>query len=249
MSFFLNQNSTFFDVGANKGLYTKCAEDIVLPNRIYAFEPVPELSFFMRMMFRKSNIYKIALSDSEGKYRFKIPFIHHIENKFRGKLNTDYFEEGETRSRTIMVDVTTIDSFIRKNKITAIDFIKIDVEGHELKVIRGGLSTLRTLKPLMQVEIEQRHHYTPISEIITEIESIGYHCHYLDLTTRSLRPLDKDTSHIQSESDFKTNRYIHNFIFIPSDPVWKEKTSAINQHLANLMKFPVMLHFIELLTQ
>lgn len=234
MPFFLNQNSTFFDVGANKGLYTRAAEKLINPSNIYSFEPIPELHFALRRMFRKSNIHRIALSDDEGTVRFKIPFIRDIEYKSRGKLNTGYVEEGETRARIIQVNVSMLDSFAAMNKINGIDFIKIDVEGHELKVIRGASDTLKKIHPVLQIEIEQRHHASPMDEIIEEIEKFGYVCHYLDLETKALRQLDREMGQFQLKHHFKTKKYIHNFIFIPSNQEWVAKTSAINRQLANL---------------
>lgn len=235
MPFFLNQNSTFFDVGANKGLYTRSAEKLINPSNIYSFEPIPELHFALRRMFRKSNIHRIALSDDEGSVRFKIPFIGEVEYKSRGKLNTGFVEEGETRARIIQVDVSTLDRFAAGKDIKGIDLVKIDVEGHELRVIRGAEDTLRKMQPVLQIEIEQRHHSSPIDEIIAEIEKIGYTCHYLDPEKKAIRQLHEGTGQLQSKDHFKTKNYIHNFIFIPSGPLWKEKTSAINQQLANLM--------------
>ena len=233
MPFFLNQNSTFFDVGANKGLYTRAAEKLINPSNIYSFEPIPELCFSLRRMFRKSNIHRIALSDEEGTVRFKIPYIGDIQYKSRGKLNTGFMEEGETRARIIQVNVSTLDRFAALNNISAIDLIKIDVEGHELRVIRGAIATLKKMQPVLQIEIEQRHHSSPIEDIIEEIEKIGYTCHYLDPEKKALRQLKEGAENLQSKDYFKTRKYIHNFIFIPSDPDWHGKITAINQKLAD----------------
>lgn len=173
MPFFLTKGSVFFDIGANTGIYTFNAEKYIASASINAFEPIPELHFRLRRMFRKSNIYKLALSDTIGVHNFKIPTIGEDEYKSRGKLNTEYVERGETKCRTIKVRTSTLDSFVDENNIKGIDFIKIDVEGHELQVIMGGVNTLKALRPVLQIEIEQRHYERDIKEIIEFVNLLG----------------------------------------------------------------------------
>jgi FkbM family methyltransferase len=228
MQYFLPENGIFFDIGANNGFYTFNAEKFIPPQHIYAFEPIPELHFRLVKMFGKSNIHKLALSDSIGVHNFKIPTIGKDEYKSRGKLNTEYIERGETRCRTIEVRTSTLDSFVIENKVKAIDFIKIDVEGHELQVITGGQEALKKLRPVLQIEIEQRHFKEDIKEIIDYINQLGYQCYYLDLESKTITKVEVDPKQLQIETDFKTTRYINNFIFIPNTAEWEKKIVEIN---------------------
>ncbi len=228
MPFFLSKDSIFFDIGANTGIYTFNAEKFILPQKIYAFEPIPELHFRLKRMFTKSNIYKLALSDSIGVHNFKIPTIGKDEYKSRGKLNTEYVERGETKSRTIEVRTSTLDNFVNENKIPHIDFIKIDVEGHELRVIAGGKEALKRLRPVLQIEIEQRHYKQDIKEILEYVNQLGYQCYYLDLALKTVNRVENDPKQLQIEKDFKTTRYINNFLFIPDTAEWERKVTEIN---------------------
>jgi len=45
------------------------------------------------------------------------------------------------------VKVSTIDNFVEANKLPRVDFIKMDVEGHELKVLKGAHETIKIFKP------------------------------------------------------------------------------------------------------
>lgn len=231
MPYFLEKDALFFDIGANTGIYTSFAQRFIPADSVYAFEPIPELFTRLKYMFRKSNIYKMAFSNEISEKQFKIPSICGKEFKSRGTLNVTYKENDETRSRVIDVRTDTIDNFVKKRNISRIGFIKIDVEGHEFQVIEGGLETLKEQKPVLQIEIEQRHYQRDIGEIIDLILNLGYVCYYLDLESRMLRKLEADAASLQKEEHFKTALYIHNFIFLPVDSKWDTKVTRINQDI------------------
>ena len=69
-------------------------------------------------------------------------------------------------TKTSEVQTTTLDRFTSEKNITKLDFIKVDVEGHEKYVIEGGQKTLKTLKPAMILEAASEE--TADREIIAE---------------------------------------------------------------------------------
>ena len=93
------------------------------------------------------------------------------------KQNAEYvankFEEWgfESDIETFEVKSKKLDSFSFSNKIS---FIKVDVEGHELAVIRGAENTIKKNKPILLVEIEERHSQKKVSETLDYINSLGY---------------------------------------------------------------------------
>ena len=52
--------------------------------------------------------------------------------------------------------VTTVDKFVEANKLPRVDFIKMDVEGHELKVLAGARETIKTFKPSLALSAYHR---------------------------------------------------------------------------------------------
>ena len=58
--------------------------------------------------------------------------------------------------------------------------MKIDVEGHELEILKGANNFLKKNKPTMLIEIEERHSGLPREEIISYIENIGYETFYVN---------------------------------------------------------------------
>jgi FkbM family methyltransferase len=60
-----------------------------------------------------------------------------------GQGNNSIYTPEESRSET--VSTITLDTFVRREKLKRVDYIKIDVEGAELDVLRGAQRTLRVL--------------------------------------------------------------------------------------------------------
>src|SRR5207248_7153229 len=79
------------------------------------------------------------------------------------------------------VRTRTLDD-LRAEVSRTISFVKIDVEGHELAVLRGGVRCLDEDKPTILVEIEERHSRTPMSETFDFLLSRGYRGSFLDFS-------------------------------------------------------------------
>ena len=143
----ISSNSTCIDAGTHKGEIL----DIFLayaPNaRHFAFEPIPALYHRLKERYSAScHIYQIALSDNEGRTKF-----HFVKNApaYSGILQRKY-DIKNPDIEEIEVDIRTLDSLLDdKHKI---DFIKIDVEGAELAVLRGAARTISMHKPYVLFE-------------------------------------------------------------------------------------------------
>lgn len=211
----------FIDVGAHAGTYGFMVEDIVGAEALYLFEPLPILNALLRKGFRNAHVHNLALSDRSGKAVIRIPYIEGAQYYARSSLCDDYREIGQTGSDEIEVDTITLDEFVATNPVGMIGFIKIDVEGFELQVLHGARNIISTSHPVLQVEIEQRHHARPIGEIIREIESWGYNGYYIDRDKLTLQPVcSYDVEAMQNlalHSQGIFYPYINNFLFFPPD--------------------------------
>ena len=78
--------------------------------------------------------------------------------------------------------VTSLDTYFSRELPPYIDFIKLDVEGAELEVVRGGKWFFQTYKPY--IVIETHNDCMPLDELIKEIEDFGY-----NITSERLNPL------------------------------------------------------------
>ncbi|MGE3703564.1 MAG: FkbM family methyltransferase [Hyphomicrobiaceae bacterium] len=213
----IEEGAIIFDIGANRGDYVFALESSGKASRIFAFEPIPELASQLRRMFPAVSVHRVALSNSTGKSIFRIPYINNRYFDTRGTLES-YTEDAQTNTRSIEVDVMTLDAFCAKNGIDKLDFIKIDVEGHEWSVLKGGETTLRKCRPLCLVEIEQRHHAEmPISSIVAWVESLQYSAYFFMPSTNKFEPFQSFDVSAHQDTRFLSERktYINNFFFVP----------------------------------
>ncbi|KQT20898.1 methyltransferase FkbM [Chryseobacterium sp. Leaf404] len=213
----LSTDAVIFDIGANVGTFLYHFENKLKPQNIYAFEPNGNLFTRLKRLFPKVNLSAVALSDENTTAQFKVPVINGKLVTSRGTLNTNYKEKDEENSYTETVEVVKLDNWVKSKNISRIDFIKIDVEGNEMKTLFGGKETIQKFKPTLMVEMEQRHHETPIWNEISEVENWGFNSHYLNRKTFTLEKLTEEIL-LKNISDEKNKtEYINNIIFLPKN--------------------------------
>jgi FkbM family methyltransferase len=232
----LDKDSVFFDVGSNIGAYLYMADKFTNSNNLYGFEPIPELYQKLEKTFDKVNISQLALSNEELVKQFKIPTIEGVMFMPRATLNTEYLEDGEKDSTFFDVQTKPLDAFMTEVNLSRLDLIKIDVEGHETKVIEGAKKSIQQFRPALIIEIEQRHHTTNLNDIIKSIVEMGYTCCYFDIVDFSFKKLEVDACSIQlKEHHKKSRKYVNNFVFLPDSMEPISKLKAINADIQNAL--------------
>jgi len=134
------EGETVCDVGANIGdTALPLARRVGATGRIYCFEPFPpnlvRLENNIRANgFKQISVVPIALSETAGRVRMVVP-----ENQpGMARVRLQGFE-----SNVIHVESIRFDDWIGANNVSRICVVKLDVEGHELNVLRGMPKTLR----------------------------------------------------------------------------------------------------------
>lgn len=155
---FLKPGMVFFDIGANQGFYTLLAAKKVGPQgKIFAFEPVPR-------EFRnlKWNIFINGLKNVKVEAR-ALGCQDGFTNMFyclNGKGSYSSLqppsEKIKARRKVIKVPITSLDRYVQHNNVLSIDFIKIDTEGGELNVLKGGINVLSKLRPVLMCEVSDK---------------------------------------------------------------------------------------------
>lgn len=158
------------DIGANMGCHAlQFAKLVGRSGRVIAFEPTKYARNKLELNIKLNNfsnirIEKIALSDKAGK-------------KQKVYFQSSYPLNGARQDGTDIVDFLTLDEYAKKNKINRIDFIKMDVDGYEHKIILGGLNTIRQHKPIIIMELgidTLKKAGGDINDLIDALSGIGY---------------------------------------------------------------------------
>ncbi|MEQ8410446.1 MAG: FkbM family methyltransferase [Erythrobacter sp.] len=196
----------FVDIGANMGIYSYFFSKHF--GRVEAFEPLREVTYRLRALGSgKVRVHDVALSDRQGTLRFNIPLVGGKPNAQLASLEPRG-DPCEVRE----VEVRTVDSY----GFTEVDLMKIDVEGHEEKVIKGALATITSCRPVLLIEIEQRHLESPIDAIFALVTDLGYDGFFM--RGEDVVPLDRfDYERDQRPhlDDPMHPDYVNNFIFVP----------------------------------
>ncbi len=214
---FLPKNAVILDIGANVGTFLYQLQNSLSHSNIYAFEPNKKLNKRLKRLFPTMHILPFALSDENTTAEFKVPIIKGKMVASRGTLNTSYKEKDEENNYTETVEVIKLDHWAKSKNIQKIDFIKIDVEGNEIKTLHGGKNTIIQFKPVLMVEMEQRHHEQPIWNEISEVESWGFEAKYLNRNNFELEKLTEEILIKNTADEKNKTEYINNIIFIPKN--------------------------------
>jgi FkbM family methyltransferase len=145
-----------FDVGASIGKYACRFSKLVGPHgQVHCFEPL-ETSFSclaqMKGILRLDNtrLHKLALSDHSGQQTLYTPVMAHgIEIQTRSSLDRDLITFDNARLLEETVQTSTIDEVVDQLELTRLDYVKCDTESSKLKILDGGLETLRRYKPIL----------------------------------------------------------------------------------------------------
>jgi len=170
----VRDNNVVVDIGAHIGIHTihfaKKAKFVI------AVEPEPQNFSLLKSNIRLNKIRNvlalpIALSDKEG---YSTLFIaassgsHSINKDHQIQLGVRFIDKVKVRTMTF-------DSLMRKLGISKVDIVKIDVEGHEDKVLQGMSETLKNNPPrIVIVEMDED------SFIVNKLKNYGY-CQHIEL--------------------------------------------------------------------
>jgi len=198
------------DVGANVGVYT-----YALRRRgaiVEAFEPQPGCHDVLGAYASADSgvrLHPTALGAGRARATLRIP---RVDGRLASGAASLVKDEENAEAESVDVEVRPLDSY----EFDAVRAIKIDVEGAELGVLQGARETLARHKPLLLVEIEQRHHTDPIDRIFDAVLRMGYRGEFV-LPGRGIMPLSEFKVDLHQRAPTREERraYVNNFFFRP----------------------------------
>jgi FkbM family methyltransferase len=199
-----------FDVGANVGNYSLAVRKRFPQVSIHSFEPVKKTFDLLVRNTVNDNIstYNLGFSDTRGVG--KIFNTVNSEDTEIASLYQDVFSdifksEAEITSDEFSMD--TIDEFCSANNIGGIDFLKIDVEGHELFVLKGAAQMIKNdhLK-IVQFEFNAHNVYSRVflRDFYLILENFEFYPMNELFIQQNLVAVRKDLGHLIPPSSLKT---------------------------------------------
>jgi FkbM family methyltransferase len=221
---FAPSGATVVDVGASWGLFTyHLAHRVGKSGQLFSFEPHPDNAPMLRKLAQaRPNVHfsQVAVSDEAGTAQLLVPARGNRQVTAQGSLAHGFDGQG-VDVRKIEVPLVRLDDALGPH--VDVGFVKIDVEGHEMSVLRGGAQMFRRCRPAILIEIEQRHLSVPIDVVFRQIEDLGYHLFYV--TESALRPIvdfdvERDQMSMVNSGEFHPFAmpagYVHDFCAVSS---------------------------------
>ena len=169
----IQEGMTVLDIGAHIGETLLNFAKRNQTGQVYGFEPNKE-SYDQAVYnislnnFENIGLHQIAFSDQREELVFNLP-------KNNNTASISMRKNG--RPNLPKIQAITLDQFIDQQQINQVDFIKIDVEGFEMDILKGGEDILRKHKPQLFIEI---NHYNlskynaTAKELYTFLSNMGY---------------------------------------------------------------------------
>lgn len=190
---YLTDVKYIFDLGANLGnhtLYWACNLEAV---KIYSFEP-----YKPNYELLKENIEINKLKNVEpvnmgvGDRKTKAVIKSFDDSNFGATTLKDADEED-----TETINIIDLDSFVKNNNVSRVDFIKIDTEGFEEKIISGMQNVIVNFKPILWIEVSDSSY-----EVVFEkLKEAGYIV--VDIEGFNVLFIHKENSNEIKEYDYK----------------------------------------------
>lgn len=170
----LHQGMRVIDIGANYGLYTLTASRLVgCSGRVWAFEPTSSTAEYLRKSIALNHMTNIELVQAGLSDRKGTAMITLNSNS---ELNA-VTELTDTGGRYETIELTSLDECKTVYGWEDIEFIKLDAEGQERNIVRGGRCFLSAHSPLIM--FEHKHGDEINTGLIDDFSALGYQSYRL----------------------------------------------------------------------
>ncbi|MCX6712111.1 MAG: FkbM family methyltransferase [Candidatus Vogelbacteria bacterium] len=208
---FLQPGTTFIDVGAHIGFYSVLSSQLVgAKGKVYSFEPTP---WTCKLLQKNTGNLKNVRTNNVGASEIKGEVTFSDYGPGYGAYNSAGAEWPGLRflPKKVTAEMIQLDSFFQQNSIKP-DFIKLDAEGLEFKILNGLAETLKDSRPLITLEMAGDEQWSEnCQKSSTTLFESGYESYEMS-----------DDGFVKKCEIKKTYTYT-NILFVP-----KEKTNLIS---------------------
>ncbi|MEO7860654.1 MAG: FkbM family methyltransferase [Nitrospirales bacterium] len=184
---FIRPGDSVIDLGANIGWYTTVLSRLVGERgKVYAVEPIPGTFMLLLSVIKKLGLINVvpfncAVSDSDGFAVMEVPKHEYGgENYYMASIVSG--KPPEQSSAKFEVPLRTLDSLLPGQLSEGVSFVKCDVEGHELAVLKGASQFFQRVKPAMMIEVSGTAEMqdAPNNEFYSIMKGYGYTAYSFD---------------------------------------------------------------------
>jgi FkbM family methyltransferase len=210
------RGGTMIDIGGWYGPWTRrlrhrAAESVVI-------EPTPLHQVLRRTLPSRVEVIAAAASDSRGEAELWVPTAD------AGVRGVSSLHRRDIHGESIKVPLVRVDDL----GLSDVRFIKIDVDGHEVAVLRGAEAVITRDQPRLLIEVEQR--IQPVTDVIDLMRSYGYRGwvlpgrNWLPVDSFPLAAHQAQTAHVSergllARALWPSPRYVNSVLFLPKDQV------------------------------
>lgn len=175
---FVQQGMVVIDIGANIAATTLNLAKRALPGgKIFSFEPSPYNYQRASENISLNNFSNIKLINQGLGNEKTTAFLYNVNSHNRGMQRILNNDEGAVSYEKAAVEIDTLDSSMQKFDIPKPSLIKIDVEGYEFKVLKGGMETIMKYMPALFIELDDnnlREQGSNAKELIQSLIQLRY---------------------------------------------------------------------------
>jgi FkbM family methyltransferase len=151
------------DVGANVGFWTiPMAKALGPAGRVHPFEPISSNHLRLRENVRLNGLQSITqvheLGLSDRRATLQISLREDFANGSGTGNASIVIDDSDGRFQCAMIEVDTLDKIFPSLNVERLDFVKVDIEGHEDKFLAGAASTIGQFRPIIHMEINEPYY-------------------------------------------------------------------------------------------
>jgi FkbM family methyltransferase len=181
----LPPDGVFVDAGANIGCHTLAAgRHLTERGRVIAFEPHPGNFALLKVNVAENGMTNVALepfglSDAPAKLDVRADSL------------AGNWSVASTGQHRFQVELVRLDDYFDRKPIPRLDVLKMDIEGSEVKALRGAVRTMQRFRPALIFEANPmwlKRMGTSLAELFNTVEAMDYTVHALPVDIGSLGP-------------------------------------------------------------
>jgi len=161
LSRYIPADGVVIDVGAHAGQFARLFASIAACGHVYSFEPSPYARSILEAAVtwrgvRHITVVAQGLGDAPGVLELATP-IKRRGGLGYGLAHVPAAGESADGQRRDQIAITTLDAFAAEQGLARVDFIKVDVEGFEGRVMAGARGVLERFRPALLLELHDQH--------------------------------------------------------------------------------------------